>query len=208
MLPGEQILWQSGTGRFKLLSGANGRSILIKWAITVAVTLGIIGTYAAAATEFRSNVVVILLIIMGLIILSPVMECSNLRGQQYILTNQRAVLIRGDRRIFSMPIQAIDDARIVQVSPNETCLLLGSKITGEPQKQLRFWAGAPSGRCRGRKGRGGTGVLRNSERRSGSAPGFPAVGCLRDRAEYKSLSFSSNGQKGEPFGSPFCVDIR
>ena len=71
MLPGEQILWQSGTGRFKLLSGANGRSILIKWAITVAVTLGIIGTYAAAATEFRSNVVVILLIIMGLIILSP-----------------------------------------------------------------------------------------------------------------------------------------
>ena len=39
MLPGEQILWQSGTGRFKLLSGANGRSILIKWAITVAVTL-------------------------------------------------------------------------------------------------------------------------------------------------------------------------
>lgn len=105
MLPGEQILWQSGTGRFKLLSGANGRSILIKWAITVAVTLGIIGTYAAAATEFRSNVVVILLIIMGLIILSPVMECSNLRGQQYILTNQRAVLIRGDRRIFSMPFR-------------------------------------------------------------------------------------------------------
>ena len=145
MLPGEQILWQSGTGRFKLLSGANGRSILIKWAITVAVTLGIIGTYAAAATEFRSNVVVILLIIMGLIILSPVMECSNLRGQQYILTNQRAVLIRGDRRIFSMPIQAIDDARIVQVSPNETCLLLGSKITGEPQKQLRFWAAHPLG---------------------------------------------------------------
>ena len=131
MLPGEQILWQSGTGRFKLLSGANGRSILIKWAITVAVTLGIIGTYAAAATEFRSNVVVILLIIMGLIILSPVMECSNLRGQQYILTNQRAVLI--------------DDARIVQVSPNETCLLLGSKITGEPQKQLRFWAAHPLG---------------------------------------------------------------
>ena len=143
MLPGEQILWQSGTGRFKLLSGANGRSILIKWAITVAVTLGIIGTYAAAATEFRSNVVVILLIIMGLIILSPVMECSNLRGQQYILTNRRAVLIRGDRRIFSMPIQAIDDARIV--SPNETCLLLGSKITGEPQKQLRFWAAHPLG---------------------------------------------------------------
>ena len=145
MLPGEQILWQSGTGRFKLLSGANGRSILIKWAITVAVTLGIIGAYAAAATEFRSNVVVILLIIMGLIILSPVMECSNLRGQQYILTNQRAVLIRGDRRIFSMPVQAIDDARIVQVSPNETCLLLGSKITGEPQKQLRFWAAHPLG---------------------------------------------------------------
>ena len=91
MLPGEQILWQSGTGRFKLLSGANGRSILIKWAITVAVTLGIIGAYAAAATEFRSNVVVIL------------------------------------------------------VSPNETCLLLGSKITGEPQKQLRFWAAHPLG---------------------------------------------------------------
>ena len=137
--------WRGICFRVSRSSGRAERGVSNCWAVTVAVTLGIIGTYAAAATEFRSNVVVILLIIMGLIILSPVMECSNLRGQQYILTNQRAVLIRGDRRIFSMPIQAIDDARIVQVSPNETCLLLGSKITGEPQKQLRFWAAHPLG---------------------------------------------------------------
>ena len=143
--PGEEILWESGTGRFGLLSGANGRKIVTKWVITLAVMLGIIGAYAAAAAAVKTNVVVILLVIMGLMLLSPVMEWGNLRGQRYILTNQRALLVRGDRKVFSMALHDIDDAQIAQLSPDETCLLLGSRMVAEPQKQLRFWAAHPLG---------------------------------------------------------------
>lgn len=37
-----------------------------------------------------------------------------------------------------MPLSAIDDAQIVQLTPEETCLLLGSKMMAEPEKQYRF----------------------------------------------------------------------
>ena len=145
MLPGEQILWQSETGKFGLMSGANGRKVLTKWAVTAVVMLGIIGAYVASAAQVKSSVVVMLLIIMGLMLVSPVMEWSNLKGQQYILTDQRAILVRADRKLFTMPLSAIDDAQLVQLTPEETCLLLGSKMMAEPEKQYRFRAAHPLG---------------------------------------------------------------
>ena len=86
-----------------------------------------------------------LLIVTALMLISPVMEWNNLKGQRYILTNQRAILVRADRKIFTMPLSAIDDAQIVQLTPEETCLLLGSKMMAEPEKQYRFRAAHPLG---------------------------------------------------------------
>ena len=145
MLPGEQILWQSETGKFGLMSGVHGRKVLTKWIVTIVVMLAVIVAYLAAVPQVKNSVVVMLLIVTALLLVSPVMEWSNLKGQRYILTNQRAILVRADRRIFTMPLSAIDDARIVQLTPEETCLLLGSKIVAEPEKQYRFLAAHPLG---------------------------------------------------------------
>ena len=145
MLPGEQILWQSETGKFGLMSGVHGRKVLTKWIVTAVVMLAAIGAYVAVAAQVKNSVVVMLLIITALMLVSPVMEWSNLKGQRYILTNQRAILVRADRKIFTMPLSAIDDAQIVQLTPEETCLLLGSKMMAEPEKQYRFRAAHPLG---------------------------------------------------------------
>ena len=145
MLPGEQILWQSETGKFGLMSGVHGRKVLTKWIVTAVVMLAVIGAYVAVAAQVKNSVVVMLLIITALMLVSPVMEWSNLKGQRYILTNQRAILVRADRKIFTMPLSAIDDAQIVQLTPEETCLLLGSKMMAEPEKQYRFRAAHPLG---------------------------------------------------------------
>ena len=145
MLPGEQILWQSETGKFGLMSGVHGRKVLTKWIVTIVVMLAVIVAYLAAVPQVKNSVVVMLLIVTALLLVSPVMEWSNLKGQRYILTNQRAILVRADRRIFTMPLSAIDDARIVQLTPEETCLLLGSKMMAEPEKQYRFRAAHPLG---------------------------------------------------------------
>lgn len=141
--PGEQVLWQSTTGKFGLLSGNFGRNIVIKWAVTAVVMLGILGAYLATVEQIKIGVVVTLLLIMGLIIMSPITECGNLKTQQYFLTNQRAILVRGDRKIFAMDLSDIDDAQIVQLTPEETCLLLGSKVIAEPEARYRALASHP-----------------------------------------------------------------
>ena len=143
--PGEQVLWQSATGKFGLLSGTFGRKIMTKWVVTAVVMLGLLGAYLATAAQIKTGVVVILLVIMALIIVSPITECGNLKAQQYFLTNQRAILARGDRKIFTMELSDIDDAQIVQITPEETCLLLGSKMSAEPEKQYRALAVHPLG---------------------------------------------------------------
>ena len=115
MLPGEQILWQSETGKFGLMSGVYGRKVLTKWIVTIVVMLAIIGAYVMTVDPIKNSVVVMLLIVTALMLISPVMERNNLKGQRYILTNQRAILVRADRKIFTMPLSAIDDAQIVQL---------------------------------------------------------------------------------------------
>ena len=145
MLPGEQILWQSETGKFGLMSGVYGRKVLTKWIVTIVVMLAIIGAYVMTVDPIKNSVVVMLLIVTALMLISPVMEWNNLKGQRYILTNQRAILVRADRKISTMPLSAIDDAQIVQLTPEETCLLLGSKMMAEPEKQYRFRAAHPLG---------------------------------------------------------------
>ena len=141
--PGEQVLWQSATGKFGLLSGNFGRQIVIKWVVTAVVMLGLLGTYLATVEQIRTGVVVTLLLIMALIIMSPITEYGNLKTQQYFLTNQRAILVRGDRKIFTMELSDIDDAQIVQLTPEETCLLLGSKMIAEPEARYRALSSHP-----------------------------------------------------------------
>lgn len=60
--------------------------------------LAIIGAYVMTVDPIKNSVVVMLLIVTALMLISPVMERNNLKGQRYILTNQRAILVRADRK--------------------------------------------------------------------------------------------------------------
>ena len=81
MLPGEQILWQSETGKFGLMSGVYGRKVLTKWIVTIVVMLAIIGAYVMTVDPIKNSVVVMLLIVTALMLISPVMERNNLKGR-------------------------------------------------------------------------------------------------------------------------------
>lgn len=145
LAPGEQILWESETGPFKLLEGGAGRQIVQRWVIATVVMLGLTALYVMRAGTVKTSLVVVLLAIWALILLSPVMEWFNVRGQSYFLTDRRAILVRSDRTVFSMLMTDIDDAQIRRLSPNETCLLLGSRAVAEQEKRLRFLAIHPEG---------------------------------------------------------------
>lgn len=140
---GERILWESSAQHFGLLDGAQGRQVLQHWLVTAAALLAGLTAYHTFAQNFQQSVILVLLVIAGVLLLSPVLEWYHIQGQQYILTNQRAILVRGDKTVFAMEIRDIDDAQIVRLSARETCLLLGSQAVAEPLRQLRWRAAHP-----------------------------------------------------------------
>ena len=77
--------------------------------------------------------------------MAPVQDWRTAKAQQYAVTNQRAIVVQKDKTMYTMELGKVDDVQIYRPSDKENCLLLGSKITGEPQKQLRFWAAHPLG---------------------------------------------------------------
>ena len=139
--PGERILWESTPVKSGILEGVHGKHILQKWMLAAAIILGLLGAYMVMAQEVRGGICGILLVILAAILLSPVQEWNALQKQRFLLTNQRAILIRGDQAMFTMEMSEIDDAKIVQFSPKEVCLVLGSQITKKTEQQLR-WIGA------------------------------------------------------------------
>ena len=140
---GEKILWQSGTEPFGLLEGMHGRQVVRRWLLALAAVVSMAALYLAAAREPQRDVPVILALVLAVLLVSPAREWRRLQSQWYALTNQRALLIRGDRMVFSMEMGDIDDAQIVRFSPLETCLLLGSRVVAEPEQQLRWRAAHP-----------------------------------------------------------------
>lgn len=140
---GERVLWESGVQRFGLLDGTQGRQVLRHWLATASALLVGLIAYHTLAQHFQQSVIVVLLVIAGVLLVSPVLEWYYIQGQQYILTNQRAILVRGDKTVFAMEIRDIDDAQIVRLSARETCLLLGSQAVAEPLRQLRWRAAHP-----------------------------------------------------------------
>lgn len=136
LTPGEEILWQSGAATAGLLEGPSSRAILAKWGISLACPI-LAWVYMAKASQHRTSILVILLGIMALLILSPVLEWKDLSRQYYVLTNQRAILIRKNMTAEAMELAAVDDARIVKPTAKEACLVLGSRLTRESAGNLR-----------------------------------------------------------------------
>lgn len=143
--PGEKILWESATESFDLLSGIFKSQIVRKWLTTSVVMLGLIAAYVLKVSDVKTSLVVMLAAIYVALMAGPFTEQRSVKGQYYFLTNQRAIMIRSDRTAHFMNLSDVDDAQLVQISPKETCLLLGSQTITAPQKQLRWLASHPIG---------------------------------------------------------------
>lgn len=135
---GEQVRWQSGTVDFPLLERGESWRIIGRWIGTVLAAGVILALYTGQGREWSAKAVAAILLIAALLVLSPVIERRSLLGQRYWITDQRAILMTWDQTFYCMELPEIDDFRLLRDRTAGDCLVLGSCLFEDADKQLRW----------------------------------------------------------------------
>lgn len=134
---GETVLWQSQPKAFPLLEGRMRTRILVEWFLAVAAAVWFF-YMERSNPNFGLGVKVLVALVAAAVILSPVVERYSLKKQQYFLTDQRAVLVGGDRAFYYIDFDQIDRWEVVEDVAQGECIAMGGVILEEVRKQLRW----------------------------------------------------------------------
>ena len=140
---GETIHWQGKPEQFELLEGVYRFRILAQWILAVLICGGTMAVYLAMDTEKNTGVIALLVLVALVLIASPLAEQRNLRGQHYWITDQRVILMCRDRSLYYIPLGDVDICRAVRDQTEWPCLVIGSAVLEDADKQLRWRACHP-----------------------------------------------------------------
>ena len=140
---GEQVCWHGVTKPFPLLERDAKVLILAKWTGSVVVSAIILGLYMGNNPDWSLKVAGVILLIAALLVVSPFMEKRSILGQEYWITDQRAILLSRDRTFYSIELSELDGFRLVEGKTREGTLVLGSDIFEDINRQLRWRACHP-----------------------------------------------------------------
>lgn len=135
---GEQVRWQGKTENFPLLDNDAKWQILGKWIGTVVAACAILMLYIGGNENWSVKAAGVIVLIAALLVVSPIMERYNVLRQSYWITDQRAILMTRDRSFYSMELSQIDDFRLVKGKDSRDCLVPGSCIFEDVNRQLRW----------------------------------------------------------------------
>ena len=135
--PGETILWHSATKNFGILDGKEGRNVLLQWilsAVGVAVFLALVFAFGNP----RPVVIGVLLLLLAILILAPVASYRVIRSQEYVITNQRVMIVKPNVGAYAINRGELDDCQLLRLSHPGEALVLGGSLRPEGDKQLRW----------------------------------------------------------------------
>ena len=141
--PGERVCWQGRTERFPLLDNGTRMRTLGLWIGTTALTGGVLVLYCHLSQRRSMGFIGLVILVAALIATAPFLERRTLLRQKYWITDQRAILMTRDNTFFELELSDIDDFRVVRDLAAEDCLVLGSCMFGEIDRQLRWRACHP-----------------------------------------------------------------
>ena len=148
---GENVRWSGRTAPFPLLGDRSREQIVLKWAVTAALTCGFLWLYCGRDQAVNGKFVALVVLVAGLVIASPWMEQRSIMGQQYFITDQRAILMSRDKTFYSMELNGIDELRRVSLHGEADTLVMGGIIMEDIRKQLRWRACHPKTDMQGQK---------------------------------------------------------
>jgi len=104
---------------------------------------GLLAVYLSRTEAPSMGFIGLVLLVAAVILISPVAERRNLMGEQYWITNQRAILMTRDKTFFYMELSDIDDLQVVGGTTKGKSLVLGRCLFEEAKKLLRWRACHP-----------------------------------------------------------------
>jgi len=137
---GETVCWTGKTEPFALLEKDAKRAILMKWIGTVVVVSAFIGLYVGNNENWNISTVIGVLVVGILLLLSPIIERSNILKQFYWITDQRVILMSRDKTFCAMEREQLDDFRVERERTKHPTLIVGQSLFEEGNRQLR-WRG-------------------------------------------------------------------
>lgn len=148
---GETVRWSGRTSPFPLLGDKSKERIILKWVLTVAMASALLGAYCMNNDPISMGFVGLVVLISAMVIVTPWLEQRAVMGQQYFITNQRAILMTKDKTIYSMDLNEIDEVRRVSLQGEADTLVMGGIIMEDIKKQLRWRASHPKTDMEGHK---------------------------------------------------------
>lgn len=141
---GEQVRWHGRTEPFALLEKDAKTQILAKWIGTVLVCGLILGLYISNNPgDWSKGMAGGIALIGVLLIVSPIMERKSIMGEEYWITDERAILMSKDQTFYSLALEDLDDFRLIEGKTPGGTLVLGSVIFDDIKRQLRWRACHP-----------------------------------------------------------------
>lgn len=139
----EHVCWQGKPATLRILERGVKFQTLRKWILTVAFTTGLLVVYCSANENWSTGFIGLVALVAAVILASPFMEVHSVQKCRYYITDQRAILQARDKTFYYMNLDEIDEYRVVEDLADEKCLVLGSILFPEINKQLRWRACHP-----------------------------------------------------------------
>ena len=139
----ETVYWESKVKPFAALDGKYKTKFLGKFLVTFLIAAGIGGGHIVSGANIKVGVLVLLACLVIAVALMPVMERARLMKARYWITDQRIIMMGSDKLFRSMEIEDIDTFKVMADENADSCLVLGSSVFQDTEKNMRWRAGNP-----------------------------------------------------------------
>lgn len=143
---GEQICWHGVTEEFPLLGKDAKSRILAKWiGAAIFVVAGVMFCFAKYAQEPSSllRTLIGVAVVAVILVLTPLLEQRKLMKQEYWITNQRVLMMDASHSFYSIQLSDVDAFYEWKGHSEKDCLVVGSELLEDAEKQLRWRACHP-----------------------------------------------------------------
>ena len=132
----ETVAWESPTLHFGILDGKEGRKTLMQWVLSTIFYAAILAVYAAH-DSITPRFFILLSLVYGALIITPLLSYYTILGQRYYITSERIILIKRDGQVATMERDKIDAIRLFPTKPG-AALAFGKSVVDEGDSQLRW----------------------------------------------------------------------
>ncbi|MCI2057046.1 MAG: hypothetical protein LKJ86_07870 [Oscillibacter sp.] len=140
---GETVRWQGKPKAFPLLEEGCKNKIIRNWILMTVSGALLLGLYIRSNENPSMGFISLVVAVVVLALAAPAAQAISLRKQQYFITDQRAIVLTGDKTFYYMELNELSDVEVIDDCSSSRCLAMGAPIMKDVRRQLRWQAKNP-----------------------------------------------------------------